>query len=102
VFPAALAIADDPLNFGDRAEKMNESDCSNTAHVMKGMHRPDQGPTPPDLSCCSLLQWRSGRESLVYTKKFHTLHLTVGDKMTKFQGGYGFLDLPIHTHFICN
>ena len=35
MFPAALAIADDPLNFGDRAEKMNESNCSNTACVIK-------------------------------------------------------------------
>ena len=29
---------------------------------------PDQGPTPPDLSSCSLFQWR--RESLVYTNFF--------------------------------
>jgi len=76
VFPAASAIANNPLNVGDRAEKMNLFDCSNTMCMMKGMSWADQGPTPPDLSSCSLLHWRREIERSWYMPKqnSHSTH----------------------------
>src|SRR5258706_12457034 len=51
------------------------------------------GPTPANLSSCSLLQLRRERERerAWYTHFFfHTLHLSTSSKTTKFQGGLCF------------
>src|SRR5258706_4410069 len=54
---------------------------------------PDHGPTPSDLSSCSLLQWRRERERerAWYTHFFlRVSHHTASSKTTKFQRGSPF------------
>jgi len=62
---------------------------------------PDQGPTPPDLSSCSLLQWR--RERAWYMQKKFALHTSPwATEWQNFRGICDFLNFHIRTHCICN
>src|SRR5258706_6270219 len=48
------------------------------------------GPTPSNLSSCSLLQWREREREPGICIFFHTIHLSVSSKTMMFHGGLNF------------
>jgi len=106
VFPAALAMASNPLNITDRARQQISCSFALIQHMMKGTHQPDmatqvdltKGQLPPTSP---LTLFSDRRERALYTQFFSHSTSHHEQQNDKVSGGCEFLDFHICTHCRC-